>query len=304
MKNGMESRGTEDSRRGFFQRCLGTAAVLAAAPPGHAGASGVLGHLHLLGGPTPGLEEYERIMGRTDLMDVVGRPRSWSVVSRGFHPFSPERIVVLRSGSEHPWRGGGYGVRCGRPARRRIDAQIDVEIDEPIQLTRRINPGYEPEGGWFPDSKRESIYWIMDVMADHYGDCSRFEPWVVVLAGRELLGAEAFQGCGMAHQFQHDGGDVPVEWPAVDWWLFLMPEGLNWASIYHEPVHALLGHVGRCAWAKRPSLMLPVWCLSSSIARRVPDARLVSRMSRVAAAHHLNKIAAECLEGMDSPSRS
>jgi len=107
MKNKMESRGSEHSRRGFFQRCLGAGAVLGAAPPGHAGASGVLGHLHRLGGPTPGPGEYERIMGRTDLMDVVGRPRSWSVVSRGFHPFSPERIVVLRSGSEHPWRGGG-----------------------------------------------------------------------------------------------------------------------------------------------------------------------------------------------------
>jgi hypothetical protein len=114
MKNEMESRGSEDSRRGFFRRCLETGTVLAAAPPGHAGASGVLDHGHLLGAPAPGLEEYERIMGRTGLMDVVGRPRSWSVVSRGLHPFSPERIVVLRSGSEHPWRGGGYGVRVHR----------------------------------------------------------------------------------------------------------------------------------------------------------------------------------------------
>jgi hypothetical protein len=40
MKNKMESRGSEDSRRGFFQRCLGTGAVLAAAPPGHAGRPG------------------------------------------------------------------------------------------------------------------------------------------------------------------------------------------------------------------------------------------------------------------------
>jgi hypothetical protein len=36
----------------------------------------------------------------------------------------------------------------------------------------------------------------------------------------------------------------------------------------------------------------------------VGDARPVSRMGRVAAARHLNEIAAECLEGMDSRSRS
>ena len=46
MKNKTESRGSEHSRRGFFQRCLGAGAVLGAAPPGRAGASGVLGHLH------------------------------------------------------------------------------------------------------------------------------------------------------------------------------------------------------------------------------------------------------------------
>jgi hypothetical protein len=69
-------------------------------------------------------------------MDVVGRPRSWSFVSRGFHPFCPERIVVLPS-------RGGYGDRCGLRARRRIDGKIDEMIEE----SRRLNPGYDPPGG-------------------------------------------------------------------------------------------------------------------------------------------------------------
>jgi hypothetical protein len=86
-----------------------------------------------------------------------------------------------------------------------------------IEESRRLNPGYDPPGGWFRDSKRESIYRIMDAMADRYGDRSRFEAWVVGLAGRELLGAEAFRGCALAHQFQHDGGAVTVECPPVDW---------------------------------------------------------------------------------------
>ena len=294
MKNVMESRGPEDSRRGFFQRCLGAGAVLAAAPPGHAGASGVLDHRHRAGASAPGLEEYERIMGRTGLMDVVGRPRSWSVVSRGFHPFSPERIVVLRSGSDHPWWGRGYGVRCGRPARRRIDAQIDAEIED----SKRRNPGYEPEGGWFPDSKRESIYWIMDVMADHYGDRSRFEPWVVGLAGRELLGSTAFRGCGMAHQFQHDGGEVPVDCPPVDWWLFLFPGGIGWSALDDEPVFAVIGHVARDGeHARSGSGMLPTWALAERVWNAVDrDWARVARLGRVEAAWHLNPLVARLLD--------
>jgi hypothetical protein len=122
MRNEIECRGSEESRRGFFQRCLGAGAVLAAAPPGHAGALGVLDHLHRAEASAPGLEEYERIMGRTGLMDVVGRPRSWSLVSRGFHPFAPERVAVLPTDERIRYRD-----RCGKEARRVIDERIQRE---------------------------------------------------------------------------------------------------------------------------------------------------------------------------------
>ena len=287
MKNKTESRGSEGSRRSFFQRCLGAGAVLAVGPPGHAGASGVLGHLHLPGASAPGLEEYERIMGRTGLMDVVGRPRSWSVVSRGFHPFCPERIVVLPS-------RGGYGDRCGLRARRRIDGKIDEMIEE----SRRLNPGYYPPGGWFPDSKRESIYRIMDAMTDHYGDRSRFEAWVVGLAWRELLGSTAWRGCGMAHQFQHDGGEVPVDCPPVDWWLFLFPGGIGWSALDDEPVFAVIGHVARDGeHARSGSGMLPTWALAERVWNAVDrDWARVARLGRVEAAWHLNPLVARLLD--------
>ena len=287
MKNKMESRVSEDSRRGFFQRCLGAGAVLAAAPPGHAGALGVLDHLHRAEASAPGLEEYERIMGRTGLMDVVGRPRSWSVVSRGFHPFCPERIVVLPS-------RGGYEDRCGLRARRRIDGKIDELIEE----SRRLNPGYDPPGGWFPDSKRESIYRIMDAMTDHYGDRSRFEAWVVGLAWRELLGSTAWRGCGMAHQFQHDGGEVPVDCPPVDWWLFLFPGGIGWSALDDEPVFAVIGHVARDGeHARSGSGMLPTWALAERVWNAVDrDWARVARLGRVEAAWHLNPLVARLLD--------
>ena len=46
--------------------------------------------------------------------------------------------------------------------------------------------------------------------------------------------------------------------------------------------------------------MLNVWSLTSSIVLAIGDARPVSRMGRVAAACHLNRIAARCLEKRSS----
>jgi hypothetical protein len=90
--------------------------------------------------------------------------------------------------------------------------------------------------------------------------------------------------------------EIAVDCPPVDWWLFLFPGGIDWASLAEEPVHALIRHVGRRPYSTHPGLMLDAWCLTSAIMRVVGDARLVSRMGRVAAARHLNRIAAECLE--------
>jgi hypothetical protein len=270
------------SRRGFFAGAMGLGlagtATAAPTPPGQdRGESS----------SSPSITRYERILAQTDRLNLLGVPRSWSLVQQGFHPFAPERIAVLPSGS-----GLRYPGHRRRGQRRRIEERI---------ARYRADLGREPED--FPRQKVESFFWIMDVMTSHYRTPDLFEDWVVGLGERESLMSSALWGqWGLVHQFQNN--EAPVDCPPVDWWLFLVPEGLDWASIWNEPVHALIGHVGRCAWAKRPSLMLPVWCLSEALMKGVPDARLVSRMSHVAAAHHLNEIAAECLEGMDSRSRS
>jgi hypothetical protein len=271
------------NRRGFLGGCFGVGAALSWARPSTAGPL------------PPSLEEYRRSMARTPLMDVLGRPRSWSVVSRGFHPFSPERIVVLPSDVDRLRCGGGFGGRRGTEVRRRIDRRIDEEIEE----TKRRNPGYEPPEGWFPDSQRESICRMMDVMADHYGDRSKFEPWAVGLARRELLGSTASHGSALAHQFQYDGGVVPVDCPPVDWWLFLFPAGIGWSAIDEKPIFAIIAHVCDGKHARHSSAMLPVWCLAGAVLHAVGDdwAR-VARMGRVEVAWHLNPIAAHLLEGL------
>ena len=43
------------------------------------------------------LSEYERILATGNHFDLLGRPRSWSVVQQGFLPISPERVLILES---------------------------------------------------------------------------------------------------------------------------------------------------------------------------------------------------------------
>ena len=92
----------------------------------------------------PRMSEYEHTLSRTNNMHVLGNPRSWSLVKQGLHPFASERVVVM---GQHI-----YGDRCGGDMRRQIDKQIEIKVGD--------WEGFDKK--WFPDSKRESIYWIMD----------------------------------------------------------------------------------------------------------------------------------------------
>jgi hypothetical protein len=260
-----------ENRRGFARRCFGVGASLAAFPTGSSQAVGS-GEVQLTSGLI-GMSEYERILSHTNCMHVLGNPSSWSIVSEELHPFAPERVVVISQRI--------YGDRCGRDLRRQIDKKIEIEFAH--------MEGFDKKS--FPESKRESIYWMMDAMCGHYA-VPYLEHWVVGLAGREILASTAWRGSGMAHQFQR-GGPVPVDNPPYDWWLFLFPEGLEWAAIDEQPVFAVIAHVARNN--KSCGLMLPLWVLTEGIRKTVPDWSHVAHMGRVGACGHLNEITVPCL---------
>lgn len=263
------------NRRGFFAETLGLGLGL-----GTAERRAPTGLAHTDSGlPGPALTEYERILSRTDALQVLGVPRSWSMVQQGFHPFAPERIAVLPSGEKlrHPMYRQG--------ARRRIEDRI-----------AEIRAGYTFDPTDLPPEKLESFFWAMDLITSHYRIPEVFEDWVVRLAARESLGSTGIGGhWGLVHQYQ-GRHEAPLDCPPVDWWLFLFPDGINWASLAEEPVHALIGHFGRGPYLEEAGLMYAAWSLTSLIMRAVEDARPVSRMGRVDAARYLNQIVAERLE--------
>ena len=266
----------ETNRRGFFTGTLGLGLGL-----GTAGPLTVPGRAHADVAPHgPALTSYERILTQTDRLDILGVPRSWSVVRQGFHPFAPERIAVLPSGERlrHPM-SRHFGNRSRIEAR---IAEVRKEFpDSPADL---------------PPEKLESCLWAMDLITSHYRIPEVFEDWVVGLAGRESFGSSTMgRHWGLIHQYQ-GGHGAPVDSPPLDWWLFLFPGGIDWASPGGESVHALIGHVGRRPYLEELGLMLRAYSLAQSIAVAVKDASLVSRMGRIDAARYLNRIAAEYLE--------
>ena len=274
---------TQENRRGFVRHCFGVGASLAAIPVGSSQAAWSRKVELPNGTVEAGLIEYERILSHTDSMHIFGNPRSWSLVSQGLHPFAPERVVVLPCGAHSV-----YGDRCGRDLRRQIDKQIDCM--QPLYIE-----GVDPKK-WFPDCKRESIYWMMDVMTGHYGVSSFFEHWVVGLAGREkIFGSTACNGWSLAYDYQR-GGEVPVDNPPVDWWLFLYPSGYDWGSLDEQPIFAIICYVAKHngTYASHGA-MVPLYFLACDLWRTVTDWSQVAQMGRVGACRHLNRIAAQCL---------
>lgn len=69
---------------------------------------------------TPEQVEYEAILARSPDLELLGLPRDWSVVRLGFHPFSPERVVILTS---------EYHLKLGRTladAKKQIWSRIEA----------------------------------------------------------------------------------------------------------------------------------------------------------------------------------
>jgi hypothetical protein len=256
-------------RRGFVRQCFGIGAGLSALPMGSSQASEKIQFPEAT--ITTALSEYEHVLSHTNNLHIFGHPRSWSLVTQGLHPFAPQRVVVMRQRE--------YFDRGGRDLRRQIDKQIEVEFGHMEGFNKK----------WFPDCKRESLFWMSEWMCSYYG-VPYFSDWVVGLAGREIFCSSGRFGMGMPHQYQ-SGGQVPVDNPPVDWWLFLFPEGLDWAAMDERPVYAVITHVAHIDASYRA--MLALWFFTESLRRT--DWADVAKMGRIGACRYLNRIIAQCL---------
>lgn len=207
-----------------------------------------------------GTNLFDQKWAQADL-EGLGIPRSWWHVHQGLFPFAPERVLVI---NKRPC------VWYFRSLKERL-----------------LERGYGKDK-YFSEEKLDYAIWIMQTLTTFYGVQDYLEDWADRLAGREDLGpAMGFcGGRGFVHQFQRRDQQQPVRTQngLVDWWLFLVPNGVDFQALDDLPTHVLFGCVDASV-----SRELPCFSLISYLGRSLDNVVELSRMDRLAAVRFLNE---------------
>ena len=212
--------------------------------------------------------EFERALSLPNAIDVLGRPRCWSLVRDGLHPISPERVVVMSEEGCDSW----------------LSREVEFENRLGAYLAGRFD---------LPAGQTDLIVHLMDVMTAHYHSPQLAVEWAAKMTMREaLVSTNSGHGFGCLCQFQNDGLVQVVNSP-VDWWLVLFPEGVDWGSC--EPVFGMIGHVfvpyhSHLAALKVRTYSLPDWVGKAIANDSKPDAwEKLAKLDRVSAARTINR---------------
>jgi hypothetical protein len=173
---------------------------------------------------------------------------------------------------------------------------------------RLLQRGYGRDE-YFSEEKLDYAIWIMHLLTEYYGVPQYFEDWATRLAGRESLGpVMGYCGhAGLIHQFQNKAKDqghpVSTQNGLVDWWLVLIPDGVDFQSLDDLPTHVLCGLVESNSRGPRTECMClglveQAWGLHD-------DWIAVSRMDRLDAVRCLNRRLVEALsKKLEDPRRT
>lgn len=223
--------------------------------------------------------QFERLVATTESLDWLGHPRSWSLVCEGYHPISPERVIVMTE------KG-----RDGLSSRdRRLKDSLRASLSKPFDLHSwcGVPMGTYHIPSLVPAGKLDLIFRLMRVMTDYYRVPQLFPKWATMLAKREALASTGLgNGFGLLHQFQDDGLVEPVNAP-LDWWLFLFPGGIEWGA--GEPVFAMIGHVFPAHHRRLPGLKLRAWELASRVGMGRDDWASIADIGKNKAARIVNQ---------------
>lgn len=160
---------------------------------------------------------FEQSLMASDDRELLGIPKSWQCVRQGLHPFSPERTLILPSQA--------------------YDDSLQVELAQ--QIGRRWD-----DAGASQDS--ETILRIVQaasVLTQVYDVRERAEDWA-----RRLLAwlFEFYSSVAQDHQWvaplswQGHGQEVKTSNGIVDWWLILIPQGVEVSNIDGTRLHTLI----------------------------------------------------------------
>jgi hypothetical protein len=248
-------------------------------------------------------------------MELLGHPRSWSLVERERHPFTPERIVIGPSTPDLSWNHRDNEIRQRldelvaqeHAGHRALYEKFRANCRSGVHLCFECGQGrecsyredYVPERH-FTQAKYRNIIWLADMLAEYYR-MPYLEAWARGMVSREMLGSTGIGlGAAFVHQYQcRTPGPVPVDCTPADWWLFLYPGGMEWDALDGAPVYAAFTIVFRHG-AREPGALRHL-CLLSALLKDnevlPPDHTCLrlAEMGRVEVCRLLNHAVARCL---------
>jgi hypothetical protein len=180
------------------------------------------------------LTKYERSLAVSKDRELFGIPKSWSCIHEGLHPFAPERTLIL-------------------PSQAHTDSRQ-------VELAQQIGRRWDDAGA---SKNAETILRIVQaasVLTHVYGVQERTEDWV-----RRLLAwlFQFYNSVAQDHQWvaplswQGHGEVVKTSNEIVDWWLILIPQGVEVPSFDGTRLHTLITPI--YTQAGKPQLPVVFW---------------------------------------------
>lgn len=217
---------------------------------------------------------YDETLAASTDLELLGIPRSWWFVHHGLHPFSPERTLII---SDPPTPYWNYG--------------------EMRSLTERLSN--EPPFHGPPHEKKavSQLIYAACLVTQTYGVPERLEAWsrkyLFWLDFYQLLVQDYLwlcpEGCQASVTFKTMNG-------VVDWWLILVPGGIENVSTDGTRLHVLVTPVfSHLFMPRRPVEYWQLMACSLGIRGGCPGPTIdstwldVSQMDRKSACLFLNE---------------
>ncbi len=202
-------------RRDFLQATIG--ATTAATLPVQAQAAAPVQD----SGP-PWLLMYDESLAACTDLELLGIPRSWWHVHHGLHPFSPERTLIV---PDHPQQG-----------------QQEYQYGEIGSLAQQIREDLDEAGTHYTEDGICQIVYMASILTQTYRIPGRLEDWSRRMANwlfRLYLVPvqDHLWICSMGWQGQKT---VKTMNGVVDWWLILIPGGIDVHNIDESRTHVLI----------------------------------------------------------------
>lgn len=194
--------------------------------------------------------------------------------------FDPDHIVVASQ------------MAAPRPAVVKA-IQQRVETDN-LSWSWKKSPELE-----MPNAKLTLLIAIMQHITGHYRRPDLFADWAYRLVWREEFGSTGGHGIALGHEFQGRQELSMLKWK-VDWWAFLIPDGLEFDAIDGEPVYLMMVPVFGQGGMKRN---IESWAAAMRIVKHLNPQR-VARNNSAEATERLNRALSRSLHEIRNPDSS